>query len=194
MQDPEIETVVVQLANLELTITARVLPSTGTRSIEVAPSSSERAATFEDPHRISERLENQAIAATSATACAALPLRFLSHLTSRLRGSGEEWNPQARLGRAFRAEVVSRRQLDGLIQEGQSPSIPHRNSVYVVLRDQHHGVAFWTSSYSVYGSAVFEEGGRHFSNRSISHAFASQAEAEAYCAGARTRWPAERRA
>ena len=195
MQDPDVETVVVQLANLELTITARVLPSASSRAVEVTTTTArESAAIFEDPYRVPERLESQSISATRAPACAALSLGFLSHLTARLRGSDEEWNPAARIGRAFRAGVIARRQLDGQIQEGQSPGIPFRNSVYVVLRDQHHGVAFWTSSYPVYGRAVFAEDGRTFSNRTVSHAFASQAEAEAYCAGARTRWPDERRA
>ena len=197
MQDPELESVTFRIANLELTVTARVLPNptASDRRVTVSASSTpEGGVVFSDPYCISERLENQAIAASNAAACANLSLRSLSHLTSRLRGSDSEWSPAARTGRAFRAGVIARRQLDGLIQEGVSPGIPFRNSIYIVLRDREHGAAFWTCSYAVYARAVFEpETGTRFASGTISHAFASQAEAEAYCAGALAQWPQERR-
>ena len=164
MQDPELESVTFRIANLELTVTARVLPNPTASDRRVTVSASSTPAggvVFSDPYCISERLEDQAIAASNAAACANLSLRSLSHLTSRLRGSDSEWS---------------------------------RNSIYIVLRDREHGAAFWTCSYAVYARAVFEpETGTRFASGTISHAFASQAEAEAYCAGARAQWPQERR-
>lgn len=195
MPEGDLETVIVRLAGLELTISARRLPSTAGTSIGVSSSPlQEGAAVFFDPHSISQELENRAIQASTAGALAELPLPFLSGYISRLRGADPNWTPQARIGRAFRAGVVARRQLDGLVQEGQSLGVPFRNSVYVVLRDRDHSISFWTSSYTVYANAVLERGRDRFSDESISHAFPTQTEAEVYCAGARTRWPAERRA
>lgn len=202
--DSELETVVVRLANLELTITARVLPTGEASSISVGSSSGHVApsgfgpAEFEDPHRFSSQLEEQAISALTPAACAAVTssLSFLASFTNRLRGTGGDqgWGPAARIGRAFRAGVIARRQLDGLWQAGVSPAIPQRNCYYICPRGRDHDCAFWTSSYGVYFGAVRSlSEPNDFDPRSISHSFPSRAEAEAYAAGARVRWPAERR-
>lgn len=194
MVEQELETVIVRIANLELTITARALPE-HRASVSVAPAASSRgsAATFFDPFSISEQLEDQAISAATTRELSALPLHFLSGHTSRLRGSDQHWTPTARAGRAFRAGVVARRQLDGIVQEGQSLGTPFRNSIYVVLRDRDSSSAFWTPNYPVYARAVLETNNRNnFARGTISHAFASRAEAEIYCVGARVQWPQER--
>lgn len=179
-----IETVTIQIANLELTITARVLEGRATSvSASAAP-----AARVE----VNRRLQDQALAATTASQCASLEIPFLDHLAPRLRGSGtgSEWTAQARIGRAFRAGVVARQQIAGIYQSGTSPAIPFRNTIYIVLRDRVGGQAFWTHSYGSYGAAVQDPSGREsFHQESVSHAFASRAEAEAYVAGAGEPWP-----
>lgn len=193
MSDSEVETVTVLIAGLELTISARRLTASGPTSVEVTSvPSAEGAAASANPHSISENLEDQSIRARTAGALANLPLSFLSGYRTRLRGTDPVWTAQARIGRAFRAGVIARRQLAGNIQEGQSQGIPFRNAIYVVLRDRDQNGAFWTSSYQVYARAVFLEGIDVFGSNSISHAFPSQAEAEVYCVAARTQWPPER--
>lgn len=179
MSDSDIESVIVRLHNLELTITARVIPGTGGTTVGASVASTVGAATFHDPFAVSEQLEEQAIAARDTRALEALPLPF--------------WTPRARIARAFRAGVVARRQLDGQIQCGVSLNTPFRNSVYVVLRDRDSGASFWTASYPLSARSVLDPADQsEFSRGTVSHAFASQAEAEAYCAGTRTRWPQER--
>lgn len=183
-----IETVTIQIANLELTITARVLSEGRASSVEASAVPAARV-------QVNAQLQDQALAATTPGLCSNLPIPFLDHLAPRLRGTGtsSEWGPQARIGRAFRAGVVARRQLAGEYQAGTSPAIPFRNTIYVVLRDRIGGHSFWTHSYGVYGAAVKDPRGQEdFHQESVSHAFASRAEAEAYVAGAGEPWPQQR--
>ena len=68
--------------------------------------------------------------------------------------------------------------------------IPFRNSIYICLRTSGNcTVGFWTASYAVYWARVRSNVANEFHPDSISHAFASRAEAEAYLRGARRIWP-----
>eukprot|EP00438_Fugacium_kawagutii_P007581 Skav204925 [mRNA] locus=scaffold526:124833:125429:+ [translate_table: standard] len=196
MLDSEVESVTVRLANLELTITARpVSPSTepaSSTSVSVSAASVESTTEPVPFYNIGEGLEDRIIGATTPEQFESLRLLFLGIFTSRLRSAGA-WTPQARIARAYRAGIVARRQLGGQYQGGVSPGTPFRNTVYVVLRAGATGDSFWTSSYAVYLAAVCVEVRNHrFHPDSVSHAFASQAEAAAYLAGAHRQWPAER--
>ncbi len=206
--DP-VETVTVRLSQLEITISVRPLTgATGSLSVASSPlpldvsaraapaSVSSEAASWDriDGDWHSETLIQTALAARSAAALSSLPLRHLNYLHCRLRGSDRTWTAAARLGRAFRAGVIARLHLDGEIlgTDCASPSVPYRNSYYLVLRGPDNSPGFWTCSYSIYSSRVLvEERGRGlvFEASSVSHAFASHAECTAYLDGAQATWP-----
>lgn len=197
----EIEQVTVQLAGLEITLTARrvsgsvtsaVHPASGSTSsgYSVVPAAPERPSgeDFFDPHNISSALEERALQASEPAALADLDLPFLDSLVGNLRGTDSAWTARARLGRAFRAGVAARRRLDGEFCDISSPGIPFRNSYYIVLRGPGNGPGFWTQNYVTYIGRVGDSN-RGLHPDSISHAFASQAEAEAFLVGSRQRWP-----
>lgn len=208
--DP-VESVTVRLGQLEITLSVRRLgPTSGSSSFaptplplefsaQQAPASTAASSAGASWDRIegtwhSEALVQSALAARSAAAFAQLPLPHLHYLHCRLRGSNRDWSAAARLGRAFRAGVIARLHLDGeyLGTECSSPSIPYRNSYYIVLRGPDNSPGFWTCSYSIYASRVLvEERGRGlvFETSSVSHAFASHAESTAFLDGAQSPWP-----
>lgn len=191
-QDSSVESITVQLAGLELTISARRIEPgetpqpTGETGVAPTPE------VTSDPYSISAELEDSVIAAREPAALAALVLPFLTFLENRLRGAHAVWTPRARLARAFRAGVIARRHLEGEFQTGTSPAIPFRNSLYIALREAGNDTTgFWTTSYSAYTRRVgrLNPTNGAFHPDSISHAFPSSAEGEAYLVGARRRWP-----
>ncbi len=200
--EDSVESITVRLAQLEITISVRPLePSRSVGDFEVVTTASEVGsllATAELPGsprvgaQFSVALEEQAIRACSPAALAALPLGFLQHLRNQLRGTHQEWDSLARVGRAFRAGIIARRRFDGELREEVSLDIPYRNSFYVALRARGGAGGFWTCQLAIYRSLV---GNRNhptgFDPESISHAFPSRAEAAAYLAGARKPWPRE---
>ena len=191
-QDSSVESVTVQLAGLELTISARRLTSADPSQPAEEPSVGPTPEVTSDPYNISTELEEEIIAARDAAALAAVLLPFLTFLEARLTGRHPVWTARARLARAFRAGVIARRHLNGEFQEGTSLGIPYRNSVYIALREPGNNIAgFWTSSYSTYVRRAGRNnpGNGNFHPDSISHAFPSAAEGEAYLLGARRRWP-----
>lgn len=101
-QDSSVETITVQLAGLELTISAPRLEPGETpqpaAEVGVAPTPEVTS----DPYNISTELEDSVIA-REAAALAAIALPFLTFLEGRLRGAHAVWTPRARLARAFRA-------------------------------------------------------------------------------------------
>ena len=206
--DP-VETVTVRLSQLEITISVRPLSSTtGSPLVPSTPlpldfsarpapaSASSEAASWDriEGNWHPGTLIQTALAARTAAAFSSLHLPHLNYLHCRLRGSDRTWTASARIGRAFRAGVIARLHLDGEIlgTDCASPSVPYRNSYYIVLRGPDNSPGFWTCSYSIYASRVFvEERGRGlvFETTSVSHAFASHAECTAYLDGAQSTWP-----
>ena len=191
-QDSSVESLTVQLAGLELTISARRLEPGETpqpaAEVGVAPTPEVTS----DPYNISTELEDSVIAVREAAGLAAIALPFLTFLEGRLRGAHAVWTPRARLARAFRAGVIARRHLNGEFQTGTSPAIPFRNSLYITLREAGNDITgFWTTSYSTYTRRVghYNPTNGSFHPDSVSHAFPSSAEGEAYLVGARRRWP-----
>lgn len=199
-----VETITIQLAGLELTITARRLGEGSPRSstvqaaVAAEPHSREdrtevdHLELLEDPHHITVELEERALSARTASEFGALPLPFLDYLLPRLRGTDPRWLPPARIGRAFTAGVASRRRLDGEIIDTAVPGVPYRNQIYICLRTSSFPGGFWTSNYSSYIEAVGAIGpdrGFGFRVGSISHSFPTRAEGEAYLIGARRGWP-----
>ena len=67
-----------------------------------------------------------------------------------------------------------------------SPPLGLQNRIYICLRSAKHPQGFWTNS-----SQQYLDSGDRFGT-SVSHAFASRAESEAYLLGAGQRWPVER--
>eukprot|EP00434_Breviolum_minutum_P044673 symbB.v1.2.039927.t1/scaffold6870.1/size28492/3 len=138
-----VETLTVQLAGLELTITARRLPGgdsgfASSTSFELVSSGAAQAETsvIDPADGFSlEWIERQALAATTAQQCAdfARLLPFLDPLVAKLSASSGEWTPAARIGRAYRAGVLAGLRLSGRTSELDSLSVPFRNIYYVVL-------------------------------------------------------------
>ena len=208
--DP-VHSLTVQLGQLELTISVRniggsagssvppvtLLASTGTSS-SLSAAYPTRAPAGAAPviidFDLSPRVEDQIIAASAAGDLLRFSVPHIEVLIPLLRGSDRVWTPRARLLRAFRAGLLSRRRLEGEFWAEDSPVIPFRNSFYVVLRSRHHGPPFWTRQYSTYAAGVFVVQGveQVFENSTVSHAFATQAECVAFLSGSRTPWPPER--
>lgn len=194
--DPEVESVTLNLAGLQLTITARRLDQTTAVSAEASASAAAATTTppvseiLADPYNISTALEEEIIPLREPEALRIVNLPFLTYLENRLRSTTGPWVPRARLARAFRAGVIARRQLDGVFQAGTSPNIPYKNSVYIVLREPGNLVTgFWTTSFAVYTRRTRGYHRQDFHPDCVSHAFASQSEVEAYLIGARRLWP-----
>ena len=197
----EIESITVRLANLELTITARVVgPAEPAEPsiVEIEPRAADVQVArdpeeFLDPFNITVELEEQSLEATTPGALAQLPLPFLATSVNRLRGTDSVWNPRCRIARAFRAGVIARRRLDGQVLDHSSPGIPYRNTYYVVLRGRDHSPGFWTGNFGIYIAGVADQNGRNSLHPdTISHGFPTHAESAAYLCGARRGWPRER--
>ena len=202
--DP-VEEVTVQLGNLEITLKVRQLGGRSTASssagfelvsagggsvaadlpIAASPTSEAAVATT------SPSLEERALLATGPASFAALPLDFLDHLKKRLSAADRSWVPAARIGRAYRAGLVARKHLDGEYCDLCSPSLPLKNTIYVVLRTPGFLTGFWTADFSVYQRLVINcpQTKNGFQPTSVSHAFPSRAEADAFLEGARCPWP-----
>lgn len=198
ISDSELDSVTVQLGNLDITVTVRhrdqsASASSGAPAASVGAAVRERSADFQEWFEASEDLIEAARAAHLPSELAALDLPGLASQRGRLRGSDSAWVPAARVARAFRAGTFARGRLEGQIFDttSDSPACPYRNTIYIVLRAGATTDSFWTSSYSAYIQGVKLPNGS-FHPESISHAFATQAEAECYLAGARRRWPHQR--
>ena len=133
-----------------------------------------------------------ALGAQTSEQFAELPLGDLWKLANKLRGTDPSWTPRARIGRAFKAGAIAALRLEGQITELTVPSIPYKNSIYVILRGPHLPSGGWTPDFKKYLQAVQPDiqGRRNdFHPDSVPHAFATQAEAEAFLAGAGKQWP-----
>ena len=203
MSDPEaLETITVQLAGLEITLTARRVGSgassvsgssftfVGQTGSSASGASRVHSAT---PVEADPRLD-QVLVATSAQDCARLIVIFpeLDSWVSKLSASDPDWTPAARIGRAYRAGVLARLRLADQVPGLDSLSVPFRNVYYIVLRGAPGSEPCWTLKYSIYLDRV---GGRDpsrntgFAQDSISQALPSHAEASAFLAGANQPWP-----
>ena len=189
-----VDSVTVQLAGLEISITARRLP--GSVPVSIGASSSAPsilghlsgvpggAPTFP------LALGRAALAARSAADLRALELPFLDYLRPRLTGASPEWTPQARLARAFAAGFAAALRLEGETHNHSSLGTTFRNSFYIVLRAPRHPEGFWTPNYGLYIAEVGPSSpASDFHHTSASHAFPTRAEAEAYLIGAQRPWP-----
>ena len=200
--DP-VEQVTVSLAGLDITISVRRAPSPSSYSwvSSVRPSLAACEPRVDEPelgpfdrpcagYPVSLDLEEQAISAVTAEQLAALPLPFLESARSKLRAVDRAWTGAARVGRAFRAGVLAARRLEGAYLRDSSPSIPFKNSYYIVLRGAGGSSGFWTSSYQEFIDRVRLHPHRsELSPEAICHGFPTRAESEAFLAGARTPWP-----
>lgn len=186
--DREVESITVQLAGLELTITARPAAQSATASVSGFEVLGSETAGVSEP-AITPALEALVLATSSPLALSALPIPLQSSWLGQLRAQHPEWTGRARLARAFRAGVSAHLVLVGREGAVPSPIVPFRNAVYVVLRCRRFPHGFWTFSYKTYSDEVVDPTG--FAAGSVSHAFATKAEAAAYIAGANQQWPPE---
>lgn len=202
--DP-VESVTLELAGLEITVSVRRrrgIPEAAfgpsgiasARTAAGAASAESAQPPVVQPSHFSPGLIRSVLAAETASDFAQLSLPHLSHLSGRLRGGDSQWTAVARLGRAFRAGLLAHQRLSGEVVEGASVGIPYRNTVYIVLRGHNGSAGFWTRDYNIYAQAVFVQvrGQEVFAPESVSHAFASLAEASAFVSGAQVAWPPER--
>lgn len=104
----------------------------------------------------------------------------------------EAWTPSARIARAFAAGLAAEKRLEGIVHPHAAPGTPCRNSIYIALRAPFRPEGFWTPNYPTYIRLV-EPRDRtdrsDFDSGSVSHAFATRAEADAYLLGAARAWP-----
>lgn len=134
--------------------------------------------------------ESALLAASSPEEVLAVDLSVIDHLSNRLRTTSAGWSPRARLGRAFRAGLIARQVLDKHYVKPANlggPTLPCR--FYIILRAASGRLSGWTDDYIQYRDQVITKDGG-FAAGTVSQAFASRAEAEAYLLGAREPWPA----
>ena len=140
--DP-IESLIVHLGQLELTITVRhrdrntrdPLPSLSLGSSSQPSTRSYSGASWEPVSTapgFAPGLTHQALQAETAAELAALDLSHLGSARSHLTAQDSVWVPAARLGRAFKAGVVARARLDSEYRTESSPAIPFKNSYYTL--------------------------------------------------------------
>ena len=132
----------------------------------------------------------QLLQASTPAALCEVDFAPVDHLAAALRSASSEWTPRARVTRALRAGVSARQRLD--LEVGAvvpSPSVGLGNNYYVVLRAAPSHSAGWTCSYRAYRLRVRGVGLDLFHPDSVSHAFPSRAEVEAYLIGAGEAWP-----
>ena len=100
------------------------------------------------------------------------------------------WTANGRVARALRAGFSAGRALVGPIRVvDKSPPIRVRNCWYICLRCAAYPNGFVTQSFATYKLTLGGRTGR-IEDGSISHGFASRAEANAYLAAAGRPWPA----
>lgn len=196
-EEAEIQELSFQFSNLQINIRVTVTPTTGEASSGssdpvVTTSVARRGPQEEEYHEhfpITEELEEQTLAAQTPGQLAELPLVFLRAFESRLRGADPHWTSRARLARAFRAGLAARLRLDGITCPATSPSIPFRNTYYIILRSPDLPRGGWTSDYGRFIARTGRSYDRDFSSTGVCHAFATRTEVDAYLVGARRVWP-----
>lgn len=134
--------------------------------------------------------ETNLLAAKTPQDFEALDLSPVRALQGRLRACAGGWTRLARLGRALTAGLVARARIErssGVYTSG--PDIPLDNRFYIVVQGHSGRPAGWTDHYLTFLDEVRGEHTR-FHRDVVCQAFASRTEAEAYCIGAGTGWPA----
>ena len=179
-----------------------VLPSQTARSALPSQASSSSTPTAALPDRATESAsaaaapafnsagwEDHLLACTTPAQCGSVDLGPHQAFATRLTPSTtSSWTSSARIARALRAGVGARLSLEGSPPIA-SPSIPFQNRFYVALACERYPRGFWCSSYTRYSREVQGSDGARFAVGSVSHAFATQTEIEAYLTGARAAWP-----
>lgn len=132
--------------------------------------------------------EADLFSASDQASILAVDLQPVEHLATRLSSSATTRTPLARLGRALRAGLGARYVLRGEAASCTSPDTGLRSRIFVVLRGAPGFEPCHTESAEVYFKVV-HGGGSSFHRESVSHAFATRAEADAYIIGAGERWP-----
>lgn len=199
--ESEAETVTVLLAGLEITLSARRVPPGSVPSGSVSISNGEGytigasarsvSPDFFEYFAIPRALERAVIRAETVELLSELHLPSLVPLAARLRGEHTIWTPSLRLARAFRAGVIARQRLSGIVLNETSLDIPFRNTIYVALRGADSSPGFVTTSYSTFATRTGLVQGGRFHDSSICHGFPTRTEVEAYLCGSQRRWPQE---
>lgn len=136
--------------------------------------------------------QSDILKATNPDALAELLPIFLDGLTRdpSLRSLHSLWTPAARLGRALRAGISAARVLAGRFhKQARSPSIPFDNELYLCLACREYPHGFWTLHYLIFLEFVGDRESGGLQTGSVSHAFPTFAEGEAFLRGAGQQWP-----
>lgn len=186
--DPEVQEVILSFAQLQISLRVEVRGHQVTAA--AAPAATDLGEGSElTSFVITDRLVQAAVAAQTPAERAALDLGFLDFLVRRLTASDSHWTARARIGRAFRAGVVAHNLLAGGSPEAPSPSIPFRNTIYVILRSPSLPGGGWTTDYRRFIGQCGGNSTRDFDDSTVCHSFPTRSEAQAYLAGARRGWP-----
>lgn len=201
--DP-VEQITLRVRDLEINITVRAASGTdatssvgGFQLVGPSASTSGVAEGVSSPPStrvsLTARAEEQLPQTTAASELSEQLPEALVSLAGHLRADHAVWGPRSRIARAFRAGIYSHRRLAGIICEFESPVVPFRNTYYLVLRCVNYPSGFWTINYQTYLAEVGRgaPSGVRFHPDSVSHAFASRAEGEAFLAGALRSWPTQ---
>ena len=210
MSDGQVDELTLRFGGLEISVRRRGTPSTerepeavplaGPRAAVAAPASAEdRPPTASSawsvvggPRAWSAEWKLALLEASTPSELLALDLQCVEHLQRQLVADPDGWSSLARLGRALRAGVAARNKLDGQGTFERSPDLGLTNRIYVVLRGAPGAEPCICHSAQSYYQVVRSSGSSQLHPRSVSHAFPSRAEAEAYVLGARALWPPER--
>ena len=181
----DLDEVVLRLGGLEITVRRAGAERAVDQEFELVEALEERSI---GPQLSTEEEIERAYTPVELTA---LTLPGLVTLSRQLHSTDGSWTGAARVARAYRAGVSARKKVDRVCDYVvSSPPLPHlRNTYYIVLTCPRHPAGFWTSRSKTYSAGVRSPDGSSFDRLSVSHAFPSRAEVEAYLLGARQEWP-----
>ena len=171
---------------------AAAVPAAAEERREASPTVSSGWSVVDGPRAWSPEWKRALLEASTASEILAVDLQCVEHLQRHLSAEVTGWTSLSRLGRALRAGLAARNKLDGAGTFERSPDIGLSNRVYVVLRGAPGSEPCICHSVRVYYQTVRLPGANQLHARSVSHAFPSRVEAEAYVLGAQALWPPER--
>lgn len=190
--EPEVQELSFRFGQLEISVrvSVRAVPEPASPSVSSFIHIEEESNPSLPESGVSTDFEDRLIAADTPEAFSGFFPQCLEYLVGRLRGTDRLWNSRARLVRAFRAGILSGRRAEGLICAGSSPSLPYRNSVYIILVSADYPQGCWTHDYSKFSRACGGSGSRSFGRNTVCQSLPSLTEAEAFLIGAGQRqWP-----
>ena len=190
-EQPLLDRLVLQFGNLRITVENNLQAEQGQgREASTSGSQAETGPLAGGPDRTAPRSDDQDfLAATTSTELGALSLGDLRNHLGGLQDCGS-WTAEARLALAFRAGLSAFLVVEGArTYQLRSPELSVRNRFYICLQCRRHRDGFWTTSYRTFIRNCPQESNGRLEAGSVSHAFASRAEAACFLEGAQSPWP-----